>query len=72
MKASRWLIVGFVLCTSSQSGLAQEKLSRMQMEEDLKQLFTVTRRAYAYVEEKKEPYGEGFDCDRKRACSEND
>jgi C-terminal processing protease CtpA/Prc len=72
MESCRWLIVGLVFSTLSQSGLAQEKLSRVQMEEDLKQLFAVTRRAYAYVDEKKEQYGVDLDAMQAEALKRLD
>ncbi len=61
MRSYRWLIVGLVLTTLTRSSLAREKLSRSQMAEDLVQLFAVTRRAYAYRDEKKEQYGVNLD-----------
>ena len=61
MKLSRWLFVGLVLSTLSQSSLAEEKLSRTQMAADLNQLFAVTWRAYAYIDEKKEQYRVNLD-----------
>src|SRR5437660_1591661 len=61
MHSCRWLVAGFVILASSQSGLAQQKLTRVQMEEDVKQLLAVSRRAYSYIDEKKEQYGVDLD-----------
>ncbi len=65
MQSCRRLIVGLAFAALAPSAPAQEQLSRKQMAEDMTELFAVVRRAYAYVEEKKEQYG--VDLDRMEA-----
>lgn len=65
MKSIRCLLVGIAFAVLAQSGLAEEKLSRAQMADDLNQLFDVMRRGYAYIDEKKDLHG--VDLDRMQA-----
>jgi len=61
MKRFVYLVIGLSTLAWATPGIAQEKLTREQMEEDLRQLVAITRRAYAYVEDKKE---QGVDFDK--------
>lgn len=51
------LAVGAVLLAGNSTLPAQQTLTRVQMDEDLRELTAVVRRAYAYVDEKKEQSG---------------
>jgi carboxyl-terminal processing protease len=55
------LVAGFILVALSPSAWAQQKLSRIQMEEDVKELLGIMRREYSYVDEKKRQHGVDLD-----------
>jgi C-terminal processing protease CtpA/Prc len=61
MNSHGWLVAGLVVFVLSQPRLAQQKLSRMEMEEDVKEFFSLTRQHYSYIDEKKTLYGIDLD-----------
>lgn len=61
VRYGRLIVLALLVPIFPNPAFCQEQLSRSQMEQDLKELIAVTRRAYAYVDEKKKQYGVDLD-----------